>query len=187
MTEAFLSRQQQQLNNDNVKPLHHDKPPLSKSTSGLGRKPLQSLHLNNSGASSTIVAACDNKKEKATVAADAKASTSDSADVATSTAASPQTSTSTTTSLDEQTKQPVFRSTVWIDSATDSDEEELWTLKRATPVYDSDEDEQEFTQYQSPAKRSKTMSLDWQDRVEQQEDSKSDLDILPAVSSSSSC
>mmetsp|Transcript_29968 Transcript_29968/g.82254 ORF Transcript_29968/g.82254 Transcript_29968/m.82254 type:complete len:88 (-) Transcript_29968:844-1107(-) len=62
MTEAFLSRQQQQLNNDNVKPLHHDKPPLSKSTSGLGRKPLQSLHLNNSGASSTIVAACDNKK-----------------------------------------------------------------------------------------------------------------------------
>ena len=61
-------------------------------------------------------------------------------------------------SLDQQASNEAFRSTAWMDNAEDED---MWTLKRASPVYD---DQDEFYQYESPAKRSRS-SLDWQDRL----------------------
>ncbi|KAL7560902.1 hypothetical protein ACA910_008184 [Epithemia clementina (nom. ined.)] len=60
----------------------------------------------------------------------------------------------------QQSLSDVFRMNVWIEPA--SDEEDMWTLKRASPVYDSDD---EFYQYESPVKRKKTVSLDAEDRL----------------------
>ena len=64
------------------------------------------------------------------------------------------------TTPQQQSLVDVFRSSVWIDA--ESDDEEGWTLKRASPVYDSDD---EFYQYESPSKRKKTVSLDWESRL----------------------
>eukprot|EP00527_Entomoneis_sp_CCMP2396_P007702 CAMPEP_0198143332 /NCGR_PEP_ID=MMETSP1443-20131203/6438_1 /TAXON_ID=186043 /ORGANISM="Entomoneis sp., Strain CCMP2396" /LENGTH=138 /DNA_ID=CAMNT_0043806553 /DNA_START=98 /DNA_END=514 /DNA_ORIENTATION=- len=62
-------------------------------------------------------------------------------------------------SLDRQSNE-VFRQTAWIESS--DEEEEMRTLKRANPIYDEDD---EFYQYESPAKRSKNTTLDWQARL----------------------
>ena len=53
----------------------------------------------------------------------------------------------------------VFRTTAWLEPS--SDDEELWTLKRASPVYGDDD---EFYNHESPAKRIKISSLGWEDR-----------------------
>mmetsp|Transcript_33729 Transcript_33729/g.70127 ORF Transcript_33729/g.70127 Transcript_33729/m.70127 type:complete len:146 (-) Transcript_33729:215-652(-) len=67
---------------------------------------------------------------------------------------------SAASSLDEQTSA-AFRSTIWNEAASE-EVEELWTLKRASPVYDDDD---EFYQYESPSKRTKTVILDWSNRL----------------------
>lgn len=50
------------------------------------------------------------------------------------------------------------------DSAEDVDLDSQWTLKRASPVTE-DDDEDEFTAYESPSKKIKTQSLLWESRM----------------------
>ena len=69
--------------------------------------------------------------------------------------------------IPQQPVQDSFRSTEWVQPVSDDEQEDLWTLKRANPIYDEDDDDddEEFTQYQSPTKRSKTLSLHWENKL----------------------
>mmetsp|Transcript_33730 Transcript_33730/g.70129 ORF Transcript_33730/g.70129 Transcript_33730/m.70129 type:complete len:172 (-) Transcript_33730:215-730(-) len=152
MGDALLPQQQMSLN--------HDKPPLPvvKSVLGVGRKPLRSLHLN---ATETTISSKGNKKENSQASplkSIAKGTTPSLSEVSSS--ATVDTVDSAASSLDEQTSA-AFRSTIWNEAASE-EVEELWTLKRASPVYDDDD---EFYQYESPSKRTKTVILDWSNRL----------------------
>lgn len=55
---------------------------------------------------------------------------------------------------------PVFRRrTSWLNDSSEMDA--LWTLKRANPVFDSDDEDELQDEYASPPKRSRVQTLDW--------------------------
>jgi hypothetical protein len=68
----------------------------------------------------------------------------------------------------EEGAREAFRTQrVWLDG--DDERRELWTLKRANPVFDDDErdgevDLEEANLYESPSKRSRVQTLTWADR-----------------------
>ena len=72
----------------------------------------------------------------------------------------------------EQQLESIFRerSSVWAESRDPSDNEEeadLWSLKRASPI--ADEDDEEFTYYESPSKKAKVQTIFWDSRMSDDE------------------
>ena len=69
----------------------------------------------------------------------------------------------------DEEETPAFRQrSVWTDSNPDL--ADLWTLKRATPIMDENDDE-DYSNYQSPTKKSRVQMLAWSDSVETSEGS----------------
>jgi hypothetical protein len=52
-----------------------------------------------------------------------------------------------------------------------------WTLKRATPILDDDEEDEEFLVYESPSKKTKIDNLYWESRLFSEEDEGSSFDL----------
>lgn len=65
---------------------------------------------------------------------------------------------------EESASEEVFRTQrVWLDE--DDDLNSLWTLKRANPVVDAEEEDEVPHYYESPSKRSRLQKLSWNDEV----------------------
>lgn len=83
---------------------------------------------------------------------------------------------STSSSFDEEQLESVFReqTPLWAvaesrdespsDDVVYQDDNEMWTLKRASPIADDDSNE-EFIAYESPTKKAKTQTIFWENHV----------------------
>ena len=71
--------------------------------------------------------------------------------------------------------RPAFRTrTIWKD--VDDELDSLWTLKRASPITDANDEEEDYlSQYQSPAKRSRVQTLVWSESLPETSESVQEL------------
>jgi hypothetical protein len=78
--------------------------------------------------------------------------------------------------LEDGVRETFRTQRVWLDE--DDERRDLWTLKRANPVFDDDDKEdkgylEEAYRYESPSKRSRFQTLSWADRLDSCDESQS--------------
>jgi hypothetical protein len=74
----------------------------------------------------------------------------------------------------EEQLNSIFRekTSIWVDSrdSSDTEDEETWTLKRASPITEEeDDDADQYHEYESPSKRAKVQTVLWESRLSDDE------------------
>jgi hypothetical protein len=74
----------------------------------------------------------------------------------------------------EEQLNSIFRekTSIWVDSrdSSDTEDEETWTLKRASPITEEDDDDaNDYHVYESPSKRAKVQTVLWESHLSDDE------------------